>query len=267
MSYSTNKTIVDKVTDQSTSVALANFATSGGIGVFAEEGEEFPLIKGIGYQRDDQGRVIIDPATGNPMKTSDYIKLGVANPDYVLNYSTSVEFKGFTLAAVMDYRTGGQFWSGSKQWLSWSGHLYDSATNGRTGFIFPNSAIPDAANPGQYVQNTNVVTAGSTYGEYITYFQDEYAETAENFVLDASAFKVREISLSYDFKSDLIKRAGMSALKLSINARNPFIVLPTENRNYSDPEQSRSNGNDQGIAAVGQYPQTRTFGFALNVTF
>ncbi|RZJ34347.1 MAG: SusC/RagA family TonB-linked outer membrane protein [Flavobacterium sp.] len=267
LSYSTNKTIVDKVTDQSTSVALANFATSGGIGIFAEEGEEFPLIKGIGYQRDDQGRVIIDPATGNPMKTTDYIKLGVANPDYVLNYSTSVEFKGFTLAAVMDYRTGGQFWSGSKQWLSWSGHLYDSATNGRTGFIFPNSSIPDAANPGQYVQNTNVVTAGTTYGEYITYFQDEYAETAENFVLDATAFKVRELSLSYSFKSDLISRAGMSALKIGVNARNPFIVLPTENRNYSDPEQSRSSGNDQGIAAVGQYPQTRTFGFSVNVTF
>ena len=41
----------------------------------------------------------------------------------------------------MDYRTGHQFWSGTKDWLSWSGHLYESAVNGRTGFIYPNSSV------------------------------------------------------------------------------------------------------------------------------
>jgi TonB-linked SusC/RagA family outer membrane protein len=267
LSYSRAITMVDKVTDQADSFALANFATSGGIGIFAEKGEEFPLIKGIGYQRDDQGRVIIDPATGLPLKTTDYIKLGKSTPDYILNYSTSVDFKGFTLAAVMDYRTGHQFWSGTKNWLSWSGHLYDSAVTGRTGFIFPNSSIPDPANPGQYIANNNVLTGGTNYNSYLQYFQDEYADTAENFVLDATAFKVREISLSYSFKQEMISRAGISALRVGVNARNPFMVLPQENRNYSDPEQSRSTGNDQGIAAVGQYPLTRTFGFSVNLTF
>ncbi len=267
LGYSRAITTVEKVTDQSSILTLANFATSGGIGIFAEEGEEFPLIKGIGYQRDDQGRVIIDPASGLPLKTNEYIKLGNATPDYILNYSTSIDFKGFTLAAVMDYRTGHEFWSGTKQWLSWSGHLYESAANGRTGFIFPNSSIPDPANPGSYIANNNVVTGGTTYNTYLQYFQDEYAETAENFVLDATAFKVRELSLSYTFKTEMIERAGMTALRVGVNARNPFMVLPKENRDYSDPEQSRTTGNDQGLAAVGQYPLTRTFGFSVNLTF
>ena len=267
LSYSSNRTMVDKVTDQSNSVALVNFGDPNNVGIFAEEGEEFPLIKGVGFERDDQGRVIIAPATGLPVRTSDYIKLGNATPDYILNYSTSVEFKGFTLAAVMDYRTGHEFYSGTKAWLSWSGHLYDSAVNGRTGFIYPNSSIPDPANPGQFIANNSVVTGGTTYNQYLQYFQDEYYTPAENFVLDATAFKVREISLSYTFKKELIERIGFSALRLGINARNPFMVLPTENRDYSDPEQSRSSGNDQGFAAVGQYPLTRTFGFSVNLTF
>lgn len=265
--FSHGKTVVDKVSDQTESVALANFVTSGGIGIFAEEGEEFPLIKGIGYQRDSEGRVIINPATGMPERTNEYIKLGKSTPDYIVNYSTSIDYKGFTLSAVMDYRTGHEFWSGTKQWLSWSGHLYDSALTGRTGFIFPNSSIPDPNNPGQYIANNSVVTGGTTYGEYLQYFQDEYAETAENFVLDATAFKVRELSLSYTFSKDALGNSGLSALRVGVNARNPFMVLPTENRNYSDPEQSRTNGNDQGIAAVGQYPLVRTFGFVVNVTF
>ena len=38
-------------------------------------------------------------------------------------------------------------------------------------------------------------------------------------------------------------------------------------RSYSDPEQSRSSGNDKGLAVTGQYPATRTFGFSLNASF
>ncbi|RZJ73557.1 SusC/RagA family TonB-linked outer membrane protein [Flavobacterium sp.] len=256
---------VDKVSDQTSSVSLQNFATSGGIGIFAEEGEEFPLIKGIGYERDDQGRVIIDPTTGNPVKTTEYIKLGKSTPDYILNYNTSIQYKGFAISATMDYRTGHQFWSGSKQWLSWSGHLYDSALTGRTGFVFPNSSYDDGS--GNYVANTSVLTGGTTYGSYLSYYQDEYAETAENFVLDATAFKVRELSLAYSFQPETLERLGLTQLRLSVNARNPFMVLPKENRNYSDPEQSNTTGNAAGLAAVGQYPLTRTFGFAVNVTF
>ncbi|HEU0136973.1 MAG TPA: TonB-dependent receptor, partial [Flavobacterium sp.] len=267
LSYASAVTDVLQVSDDSDEIVIAgaNFATSGGIGIFATEGEEYPLIKGIGYQRDDQGRVIVDAATGMPLKTLEYIKLGKATPDYILGYNTAIEFKGFRLAAVMDYRTGHQFWSGTKQWLSWSGHLYDSAVNGRTGFIFPNSSIETS--PGVYAANTNVVTGGTTYSSYLSYFQDEFAETAENFVIDATAFKVRELSLSYSFPSDALTRAGLTSLRVGVNARNPFMILPKENRDYNDPEQSRSAGNDIGLAATGQYPQTRTYGFSVNLTF
>ena len=264
LAYSHTKSIVDKVSESANEVALQNF-TGAGVGIFATEGEEFPLIKGIAYERDDQGRVLIDPVSGNPIRTTDYKILGKATPDYVINYNTAVEFKGIRLAAVMDYRTGHQFWSGTKDWLSWSGHLYESAENGRNGFIFPNSAVETS--PGVYTENTSVVTGGTTYTSYLNYFSNEYRAVVENFVLDATAFKVRELSLSYSLPESMIEKTGLTSLRLGVNARNPFIVLPKENRNYNDPEQSRSSGNDQGLAVTGQYPATRTFGFSLNASF
>ena len=264
LAYSHTKSIVDKVSESANEVALQNF-TGAGVGIFATEGEEFPLIKGIAYERDDQGRVLIDPVSGNPIRTTDYKILGKATPDHVINYNTAVEFKGIRLAAVMDYRTGHQFWSGTKDWLSWSGHLYESAENGRNGFIFPNSAVETS--PGVYTENTSVVTGGTTYTSYLNYFSNEYRAVVENFVLDATAFKVRELSLSYSLPESMIEKTGLTSLRLGVNARNPFIVLPKENRNYNDPEQSRSSGNDQGLAVTGQYPATRTFGFSLNASF
>jgi TonB-linked SusC/RagA family outer membrane protein len=262
LSLSHDKTIVKKVSDSATEVALNGNAN---VGIFATEGEEFPLIKGTGYQRDDQGRVLVDPNTGNPLKTDEFINLGVSNPDYILGLNTSVTYKGFRLAGVFDYRTGHQFWAGSKDWLSWSGHLVESAENGRRGFIFPNSAVETS--PGVYEANTSVVTGGTTYSNYLDYFSNEYRDVSENFVIDATAFKVRELSLSYSFSQKVLKNSKINALTVGINARNPFTVLPAENRGYSDPEFSNTSGNSQGLSTVGRYPATRTYDMTVNLTF
>ena len=262
-SYATNKTVVKKVTDDADEVALAQFAD---VGIFATVGEEFPLIKGTAYERDANGLVIIDATTGNPLQTAEFKILGKATPDYILGFNGSVEYKGVRLGGVFDFRTGHQFWSGTKDWLSWSGHLVESAQNGRRGFVFPNSVVTTGT-PGVYTPNTNTITGGTTYTDYLNYFSNEYRDVSENYVLDATAFKCRELTLSYSLPSKILADTGLSAVSFGVNARNLFVILPKENRGYNDPEQSRSNGNDQGLAVTGQYPATRTFGFSLNVTF
>ena len=263
INLASDETIVKKVSDNTDEVSLGNGGSS--VGIFATVGEKFPLIKGTGYQRDPQGRVLIDPVSGNPLKTDEFINLGVANPDYVVGLSTSLTYKGFRLAGVFDYRTGHQFWAGTKDWLSWSGHLVESAENGRRGFVFPNSAVETS--PGVYAANTNVITGGTTYANYLDYFSNEYRDVAENFVIDATAFKVRELSLSYSFNKKVLDAIGFSDFRVGVNARNPFVVLPKENRGYADPEFSNTSGNAQGLSVTGQYPATRTFGFSVNVSF
>ncbi|WP_250432965.1 SusC/RagA family TonB-linked outer membrane protein [Hanstruepera flava] len=267
LSYATNETIVKSINGETDELAIQSFPNNANpVGIFAIVGEEFPIIKGAAYERDPQGRVLIDPTTGTPRVTSDLQVLGKSNPDYILGLNTSFTYKGIRLGATMDYRTGHQFWSGAKSWLSWSGHLIESAEHGRNGgFIYPNSAIETS--PGVYEANTGIVTGGTSYSSLLNYYSNDYYTVTENFVLDATAFKVRELSLSYTLPTKMLEKTAISNVIVGVNARNPFIVLPKENRSYNDPETSNTTGNGQGLAAINQYPTTRSLGFNLNITF
>ena len=260
--YSKSYMEVVKVTDQSDEVSLGGFA--GFAEVFAVEGEQYPILKGTGFARDDQGRVLIDPTSGNPEQAQGLINFGQTTPEYILNLSTSVTYKGFTLAATMDYRTGHVFYAEPKHDMMWSGHLVESAQGGRGAFIFPNSAIETSE--GVYETNTSIPTGGTTDAGIVNFWgaMQGLGETA---ILDATAFKVRELSLSYAVDPSFLEKTFIQELSISANARNPITVLPAENRGYSDPESNFTTSNAQGISTIGQYPPTRTFGMGVNLTF
>jgi TonB-linked SusC/RagA family outer membrane protein len=255
-------------------------------GIYAVKGESFPMIKGTTYQRDDLGRVIIG-ADGMPLVNTTQSNLGKVTPDYIIGFNNSFSYKGLKLAAVLDYRTGGSIISGTKYNLAWSGHLEESADFDRdAGFIYPNSVINTgtAANP-IYTPNTTVVSAAGYGGTGVINYYSQYSRVGENSLLDATAFKVRELSLSYSFPSKLLQKTGITALNFGINARNPFMIVSKGNKGYTDPEASNtysassSNSalrnvvsdntasNGQGYSQVGQYPSTKTYGFSLNLTF
>jgi len=262
MSYATNSNEVVKVSDDSNEVSLGGF--TGLASVFAIEGMEFPVIKGTAYERDPQGRVLIDQVSGNPIQTSELKVLGKSTPDYILGLNTTFKYKNLKLGTTLDYRTGHVFYSDTKANLAWSGHLVESAQGGRGAFIFPNSAIETS--PGVYEANTSVPTGGTTAGSFITYY-NSYRGIAENNVIDATALKVREISLSYSLGDKMLKNTPLTDLTIGVNARNVFTFLPAENRGYGDPEFGFSAGNAQGISTTNQYPPTRTYGFSVNLTF
>lgn len=205
------------------------------------------------------------------MYTSELINFGRTTPDYVLGLSNYFSYKGVSLKTVFDYRTGGKFYSGVMGQLAWTGNLVESAENGRAGgFIFPNSVV-DLDGDGVYEPNTNVVTGGNSYASYQTYFSNDYNNNnVENNILDGTAFKVREVALSYTFPKTMVENMGITDLTVGVNGRNLFLWLPKENKYYADPETSDTssgNSNALGYTSAGQYPLTRTYGFTLNLTF
>lgn len=255
--YSAPKTKVTKVTDSSNQVAVGQYIGTAGIAAIA--GEEFPMIVGTGYQRDQNGSVVIDPATGDPLKATN-VKLGKTTPDYILGLTNTFRYKNLKLTSVFDYRTGHVFYAGVKDGLIQNGSDIVTAQNGRDPFIFPNSVIETS--PGVYAPNTSVTTSGGQ-----DYYTGIYREIDENFVIDATAFKCREIALSYSFSNKALKNTFIDGLSVGLNARNVFMILPKENRNYTDPEFSFTTGNNVGLSTGAQAPPTRTYGFNINVTF
>jgi len=256
-SYSAPKTEVTKVTDDADQIAVGDYL--GTAGIAAIKGEQFPMLVGTGYQRDDNGNVIIDATTGDPLKATN-VKLGKTTPDYILGITTNLRYKNLKLSAVFDYRTGHKFYAGVKEGLIQNGTDIVTAQNGREPFIFPNSVIETS--PGVYSQNTSITTSGGQ-----DYYTGIYREIDENFVLDATAFKCREIALSYSFAKKTLDALKLSGLSIGFNARNVFMILPKSNRNYTDPEFSFTTGNNIGLSTGNQAPPTRTYGFNINVSF
>ncbi|WP_338732987.1 SusC/RagA family TonB-linked outer membrane protein [Mangrovimonas cancribranchiae] len=264
LSFTTYETKVDELADGVNSLALTN--SVAGMAIFAEVGQPFPVIKATSYERDPYGRVLIDTDSpyNAPRTTSEFVNPQKTTPDYIINYNTSFSYKGFTLSAVMDYRTGHVFGSLTARELTWSGHAPVTAQNGRQPFIFPNSAIE--VSPGVYEANNSYTTGGNTMADYVNYFSGDYADVGENNIFDATAFKVRELSLTYEFPSKILSNTKIDRLSVGVIARNPITVFPDENIGI-DPEVNFSTGNAQGISNTAQYPSTRSFGFNVNLTF
>ncbi|MCL1674025.1 SusC/RagA family TonB-linked outer membrane protein [Elizabethkingia meningoseptica] len=273
LSLSHQKTVIKKLTDDVKSIPLYS---ASWYGVYAEEGKELFNLKGIAYQKDDQGRIIVNPTTGLPQVTSTQEDFGRVMPKYIAGLTTTITYKGFRLSAVMDYRTGHKFFSGTLQGYTFNGLNPNSAGFDRnTPYIVPNSVY---MSNGAYVVNTDrPIYANSTNNPnssgyspvdaLANYFGgSSYNSVAENFIFDATAFKIREVALSYTFDRKLLHNTGVNNLTIGVHARNPFEKYAKENRGYNDPETS-GNVSYKGIAVNSQYPAVRSYGFDLTVTF
>ncbi|MEO8234997.1 MAG: SusC/RagA family TonB-linked outer membrane protein [Flavobacterium sp.] len=290
--YSANKTVVKFLGGGATELLLFNGGTVSNIvgGSYAVVGEEFPMIKGTTFLRDDQGRVVIG-ANGVPVINSNLSNLGKATPDYIVNFSNSFDWKGLRLAVSGDYRAGASFLSETKYNLTWSGHLSDSAEFDRDlGFVYPNSSVETAPGSGVYTANDGntvpLVTSAVGYaaGTGVIDYYGAVSRVGEFNLIDGTALKIREIALSYGLPSKITDKLHLSSLRFGVNARNPFIQLAKGNKGYADPEASNlysasnTNGslratalntsnNGLGYIQTGQYPSTKTYGFSINLTF
>ena len=277
VNYSTGDTEILSLADGSDEINVFGYSH---VGIFAVKGEKFPLIKGTTYMRDDQGRIIVDATTGLPQVNSQLSTLGRLQPKYILGLNTSLKYKGFTLSATADYRTGHQFYSGTLNSITFSGQNLASAGFDRTQpYIMPNSAYMQG---GAYVANTNVPIYATTYnnpnssnynpisGLSNLFGGAAYNQVGENFVLDATAFKIREVSLAYTFSKSALAGTAINELTVGVHARNPFIKFADENKNYDDPETGYGGtANYTGFISqsADQYPNIKSYGASISVTF
>ncbi|OUR91386.1 hypothetical protein A9Q87_10520 [Flavobacteriales bacterium 34_180_T64] len=273
INYTHSEQKVTKIKEGVDEILVYSLDTGGDVGVFAIVGEEFPQLKTSSYTRDPQGRIVIDPTSGDPIQ-GPLKKQGKVTPDYIIGLSSSINYKGFRLAATMDYRTGHVYYEQGSDAMEFTGRSLESVSANREDFVIPNSVYETS--PGVYVENTNIpITDGLQ-----DYWTDVYNEIKENYVRDATALKVREISLSYDLPKKFLDKTLIHSVRFGLVGRNLFTWLPKENR-FSDPEfknlQSRSrtsagntvavSGNAVGIGGYLQGPPTKSIGFSLNVEF
>jgi len=212
------------------------------------------------YQRDPDGRIIVDPVSGWPLEADELESLGKTTPDYILGLNTLVSWKGLSLAATFDYRGGHVYYEQGSDAMEFTGRSMQSVSANRKDFVIPNSVIETSE--GVYVENTNVQVSGGRQ----SYWTDVYNNVKSNYVKDASAAKIRELAVNYSLPSKLLAKAPVSKVTVGFIARNPFTWLPPSNA-FSDPEFNNTNNNAIGIGGYFQSPPTKSYGFTVNIEF
>ncbi len=234
-----------------------------GNSVYAIPGKPYPYIKATDWVRDDQGRIIVDKVTGFPTKAGPLAPLGTTVPPTKLGLTTSFTYKGFTLNAVADARFGAVVFNAIGGSLDFTGISWYSAQTGRQPFVIPNSVIDDGT--GKYIPNTNVATIDANW----RFWANTWNQAGSNYVNSADFWKIREISLNYDFPKKITdKLRVVQAASLTLSGRNLFMFRAKDNV-WTDPEFSDTGGNTNAIGtnSIFETPPTRIFGATLNIIF
>ncbi|SFG57879.1 SusC/RagA family TonB-linked outer membrane protein [Pedobacter insulae] len=236
-----------------------------GTSVIARVGQAFPILVGTTYNKDDQGRIIVDRITGLPSATTSNSDLGITEPRHRLGLDLTASFKGFRFATVFEYRTGNVIFSSVSTGYDFSGAGIRTTYFNRDRFVVPNSSYLDPAT-NTYVANTSIQTR--TGG--VDFWTNGPSNTGvtQNYTYSAAFWKMREASLSYQLPKSLLGNLKfVKGAEISVQGRNLFQIVPKTSI-YTDPEYSNagSGSNAVGVTTLGQTPPGRYYGLSLSLT-
>ncbi len=232
--------------------------TSGdGFGIFvvARPGQTFN-IQGVGWLRDPDGNLIINPTTG--LRTQGARKtLGNIYPDWTLGINNSFSYKDFELNFLVDIRQGGVINSQTVSIIREAGMARETAVNDRKPIIDPGVIkTPD----GKYRPNDVPVASMQQYWQ-----QQDNTVSPESNTFDASYVKLREVRLAYNFSKKFVNKTPFGNIALGVEGRNLWIIH--SNVPHIDPE---SNVLGTGLIGEGlergSIPSTRSIGANLRFT-
>lgn len=274
--FSANRSKVLELRDGLTNFVMA----SRRVTVEARVGERMGDLYGIGFARAQNtnptapyydasgkfvGQMVFDANNGRPIRTTNRIKLGNYNPDFLLGIANSFNYKGVNFSFLFDIRSGGVLYS-ETQTVGREGGIIVETLEGRAdgydltkagngvvgkGVVFVNGVAQE---------NTKRVTAR----EWHTAWTGGRG-IAEGVMYDASFAKLRELQLGYTIPDKVWGKLPIRNVNITLVGRNLFVW---DNVPHVDPENMSYTG---GTALPGienmAIPSARSYGVNLNIKF
>ncbi len=192
----------------------------------------------------------VDPETGELMyrdlnddgiiSTSDRTYIGDPNPDFTFGLTNTFSWKGFTLNVLLQGSYGNDIFNASR--METEG-MYDGKNQSTR--VLKRWKIPGQITD---VPKANFDMKNSTY-----------------FIEDGSYLRVKDVSLSYNVRSQQLRKWGINRLQPYFTATN---LLTWTKYSGMDPEVNQW-GNDGAVQGIdwGTYPHSKSFIFGLNIEF
>ena len=196
-------------------------------------------ITAYGYQRNNNGDILINPANGLPVVDANFRVRGDRNPDFTLGWVNNFRYRNWTLNFVWDLKVGGDIFNATDMYLTLQG--VSKRTDDRyiprviQGVL--NDGFQNSSNP---TKNTIAVIPAYNQGYYTLLPEEEFIEK------DVNWFRLRDITLRYNFSENLIKRIGFLKSASVFCTANDLILMT----NYSGADPA-VNGNTAGTRGVG----------------
>ena len=225
------------------------------------------------YATDDD--VPVDPLTGNRMtffgttmqagdiavvdQNGDYnidyndkVSLGNPDPKYYGGINTTVRWKGISLGVFFNYVIKRTFWNG---FLSdrMNGGVYSAGGWGNvSGPALDFGGLKYYTTPGQQADLPTLIATNHMDNRHIAH---------EIYTDNGSFFRVKNISMSYEFPTALVNKIKLQRLRVYGYMDNVWVF--SKSKTYPDPE----NINTNGYANGSEYPLPHKFTLGAEITF
>jgi len=265
----------------------------GGFAVVADEGKRYGEILMYDYVRDDNGNRVVN---NNGLYDLDRDAMKPVNknisPDFFGGLMSSFFWKGFNAYVGLDYKFGGSIFSYSNYYLTALGetkntlkyrdeshggiayyvadgqrirceHNLQQGPNGET--VFHNGMILKGMkknSDGSYSPNDIIANSTDYYRSFLSDMSDAFQPDA---LYRNDYIKLREVSIGYTLPKKWSEKVMMQKVNLALNARNLFYLYKTIPN--IDVESTLGTSGENSYREQSFYPATRTYGFAINVSF
>ncbi|MES3019288.1 MAG: SusC/RagA family TonB-linked outer membrane protein [Bacteroidota bacterium] len=246
LNFSKNNNIVSEITPEMKSVIIQDDDI---VTTRVEEGRSFGDLYVKGWQRDAQGRKLVDNL-GRPLLTpGKTIYAGNFNPDFMAGLSNTFSYTNFSFSFQLDHRNGGYIIGGTQPLLDADGHSARSL-EGREGGIVIDAYLADGT------KNTKSITSQA----YFSAIGDR-KPTGEEYNYSATNTRLREVTLDYTIPTRLLGNSKyIKGAKISLIGRNLFFLQRSA---PFDPDIARGRGGNEYTAL----PFTKSYGLNLRASF
>jgi hypothetical protein len=215
-------------------------------------GEEMGQIAGYGYARDEKTGQQIFQSNGLPQRTADFVLFGSGLPKWVGGFLNTVNYKGINFSIFIDYKLGNKMLSGTNFNAVRHG-LHKMTLEGREGGVKGNG-VDANGNPNTAVKEVQ------SYWEHL-----RTQQIIEPVIYNGGYWKIRQISLGYDFTKHVPTKWPIKGVKLDLVANNVLLIKKWVDN--IDPETFGFGSDNQvGLESPG-LPTTRSLGLNLNIKF
>ena len=182
-----------------------------------------------------------DGSLSNDFNKAAFVKSGSPEPKIIGGINTSLTINNFTLSTQLEYKLGNSVFIIENRYLQSDGNQM-SMNQSKSALNYWKESGDTGVNPKPIAGNAT----------------NSYSFASNRFIERGDYLRIKDLTLSYEIPTSLLKINGLSSAKIYASGYNVFTFHDV---NFWDPERGE-NGMGYGI-----YPMTKTFVVGLDLSF